>query len=215
MRLFLVGSSHANRIREHLKRLGRQHNVNVTVLGKSGATFEQLNFPSADDLTEEDILLIFPFGNNCFKRGSHFCENKGSQRTIHLSRFDPIGEPELNSLFQRLENTLSKFKCKVFIVDSFYKYVKCCSYHELKFPRYIKHQKWCNALMKEYFADTPYSAVNHLSLLSEPQKMRGSLVEYKKKMVDSVHFEAHEYQSIAENIFRKIIVTNQRQSCFV
>jgi hypothetical protein len=69
--------------------------------------------------------------------------------------------------------------------------------------------------MKEYFADTPYSAVNHLSLLSEPQKMRGSLVEYKKKMVDSVHFEAHEYQSIAENIFRKIIVTNQRQSCFV
>jgi lysophospholipase L1-like esterase len=206
MKCVLVGSSHASLLTPHLRKFSEKYNIQVNSLTKPGATYEQLIFPDSKDLCESDILILIPIGNNIFEKNTHQIARNAKGKTIHLKRFAPIQESNLKELFIDLHQKLDKYVCKKFILDSFYKYVSCCTKHQKEFPLLIKHQKKCNSLLKEYFRTTNVTVLNHLSLFEQPWKARGSLNYYKKHMLDSVHFSKRTYEKMAEKIVQSIMV---------
>ena len=202
-----MGSSHASRFRVHLEHLSKKFKFDLKVLAKPGAVYNQLVFPDPSELCESDILILLPFGNNLFEKGSYRIENSRKGRIIHISDYKPTPESEIKRLFINLQQKLEKYTCRVFILDSFFKYVNCCEQHVAAFPLTLKHQRKCNRLLKEHFATLPrqYKVLDHLKLFDEPRKARLCLKYYKEKLVDSVHFTSEVYKNMAARLIKAVI----------
>jgi hypothetical protein len=78
--LWIGGSSHALAFSKALKKI-RELKFELKCFAKTGATFETIEklFPPVETFKEGDVLLLFVFGNDMFKKGSHQIERVGTQ----------------------------------------------------------------------------------------------------------------------------------------
>ena len=202
-----MGSSHASRFRVHLEQLSKKFKFDLKVIAKPGAVYNQLVFPDPSELCESDILILLPFGNNLFEKKSFRIENSRKGRIIHISDYKPTPESEIKRLFINLQQKLKKYTCRVFILDSFFKYVNCCEQHVAAFPLTLKHQRKCNRLLKEHFATLSerYTVLNHIKLFDKPRTAKCCVSYYKERMVDSVHFTSDTYKIMAAELIKTVI----------
>jgi len=207
MKCALVGSSHAARLSRFLAHKLHEHGFELIQFCIPGANFERLQFPDPEILRESDILIVIPFGNDIFERNSHQIVRSNEGKTIHLKKFAPTSESVLKELFKKLQQKLSLFKCRKFILDSFLKYVHCCPKHTSEFPRTIKHQQKCNKSLKRHFTGTDITVLDHLKLFVTPQRQGYiNLKYYKMHMVDAVHFSAKTYEHMAAKLVKAVIM---------
>ena len=78
--LWIGGSSHAlafSKAFKTIKNLGFE----LKCFARAGATYDELEklFPPVETFKEGDVLLLFVFGNDMFKKGSHQIERVGTQ----------------------------------------------------------------------------------------------------------------------------------------
>jgi hypothetical protein len=144
MKCVLVGSSHAALLNRPLQQFSKKLNFHFETFSQPGATYEQLRFPNPDVLSESDILVVIPFGNDVFEKNSHEITRTAKGKIIHLKRYAPTSDTVLKGLFTKLQQRLDKYKCRKYVLDSFLKYVDCCQKHTIEYPKSLNHQKKTN-----------------------------------------------------------------------
>ena len=83
IKIYLVGASHGRRTSEALKRLpGYGVDFQVFCFCVGGKKFYDLAWPNLDLLTTQDVLVVFPFGNDLVDR--KFIKKDQKTRKIHL-----------------------------------------------------------------------------------------------------------------------------------
>jgi len=202
--LWIGGSSHALAFFKAFKAI-KNMGFELRCFAKAGATFEVLEklFPPVETFKEGDVLLLFVFGNDMFKKGSHQIERVGTQKIIHLKNFWPQTEDHLKSICVRIEEKLQGCPVKVVIVTSFYRHLTCCEAHKALFPDLLKHQKKCNLLITNFFQKKANRIVlDHRNLLLGRRQY--DLKGYRECQRDSVHFGSKDYENMAEKIRKKI-----------
>jgi lysophospholipase L1-like esterase len=202
--LWIGGSSHALAFSKAFKKI-KNLQYDLKYFAKSGATFETILsiFPNINTFKEGDVLILFVFGNDMFKKGSHQIQVVGGHKVIHLKHFWPQTEDHMRDICIKLDTLLAGSPVKVVIVTNFYRHLYCCDAHKAKYPDLLKHQKKCNLLITNFFQKKANrTLVDHRHLLLGAQQY--NLKGYREKQPDSVHFGPKDYENMANKLLKKV-----------
>lgn len=199
-KVYVVGASHGLRLAAQLEKI---ENFKSKYILRSfcirGKKFRDLPFPQTEKSSEQDILIVIPFGNDLQKSLVKFDKN---DRKLHLTTYKPISEKEYDRLCEELYDKVVQFPGKVLIITNFLRYL-CCEAHEYK--GWVSLQKKFNSTLAAKFQSLKESVkiVDHYSLVDDQvgRKTVKKVKHYRKLQSDSVHFK--NYRIIAERIFNQ------------
>jgi len=186
MNFHIVGASHAARLGKVLPKttlpVDEDSNsqealaISVSNLGKPGRRFKELIWPEVGKVSQEDFLIVLPFGNDLQKNRASFVNSPGNRfRFYHLepAKYHPVSQEEYLKLIDRLIEKLNSYKCHKIVITNFYRFINC------------RH------------------CFNHYEIL-EPQPSKKTACKNLKKYVamqyDNVHFLSYAY--LAESVLR-------------
>ena len=152
---------------------------------KSGAKYFGLKWPHPSELSREDVLIIFPCGND-LQTGFYDRETKGS-RAFHLIEFKPATDAAFDRIYTDLQATLIPYVCKILVVTSFYRFLCPCHIH----PRLIPYIKKRNIELTNKISFLPnVQVLDHRILVSEKvSKVKRDPKKYMALLRDGIHFK--------------------------
>ncbi len=201
--VYVVGASYGRRIGDALKRLaGYGTEFQVSFHCVWGKKFEDLYWPNSKNLSQDDLLIIVPFGNDLVERKFVF-KNKG---IIHLKHFEPRDNKHFDQLFQLPAAKLSKNHCNVRVLTKFYRHF-CCRKHD--HAGWLSYQNEVNRkIFSRFHTSGKIQVVDHRSLLPLNFKKAKDTKRYRALQTDSVHFV--DYTVLAEKILQTLSVSPAR-----
>jgi len=196
-KIFLIGASHGVRLGRELEKISEiREQYEIRNFSIRGCKYENLVFPSAEKVKEEDLVILIPFGNNIVKRGVSFYEGQ-----FHLTEYFPTSLEEYQDLCEDLYKRTLLYSCKVLIISNFYRHI-CCRDH--LYPGWISHQRKFNTLLKDKFKglESKVRVLDHLKLVHAYLNVRKvkQLTVYRELQVDAIHFK--NYKVIARNVYK-------------
>ena len=200
-RILIIGASHAYKLGNEFKKL-EGGKFKVEVYAQPGARFEDIQFPDLESCTELDVIVFLCLGNDVFKKNSHRVERTRQGKLIHLDSYQPSSETHLIRIANALEKRIRNCRGHCFVLDNFYKHLRCCRSHKDSNQGLLGFQKKFNAFIRRFFANI-CTVVDHTYLLFDTSKERRNEWNYRKLQRDSVHFSAEQYLRVASRLLTR------------
>jgi hypothetical protein len=139
--------------------------------------------------------VVIPFGNDLHIR--RFVRFDRDLKVFHLDKFVPYPDEYWNNLFVQLQGRLAGKKCKITVINNFYRHL-CCDAHRHK--GWLSYQTKINKNIQELFENSSIKVIDHRLLLDDHRILKKNLSKYRKLQGDSVHFR--DYLPIAKNLLK-------------
>ena len=199
-RVHILGASHAAKIAHAIHRhSGFNSEFLISNNTQPGATIDsfQIDFQTLVSLKETDFVIINFLGNDLLQKNIRITHHP---RTIHLTRFVPKSEQELEDAYSKLKEILSYTRAQVLILDHIYKHVKCCAEHvypQIQGFWVRKNRELVNVFRR-------YRVFDHRKMLPHDWTKLKNMEFYSTLFVDSVHLYPMYYVCIADCFFNVI-----------
>ena len=197
--IYIIGASIGFAIGLQMSRLpGIKDKYRVKNLCRKGAKFLDLVWPKASEVKENDIILIFPFGNDLQK--GKYSRDAQAPRAFHLLEFVGIDDATRDLYYALLMATVERYQAKqakIFIVTCFYRFLCPCHIY----PNFLKFYMEQNRYMFQTFANFEnVKVLDHRTLVSDQVgKAKRDSSFYASLLYDQVHFKDNSV--IARRIF--------------
>lgn len=205
-RLWVIGSSHANRLFTCLLTIPTLNLMYITKnITKNGSSFSSLLplLPDPFSFDRNDLVIVQVFGNSLFHRFVNKRKNvvfKGRQ--ICLKTFSPLSSEEIRNQWNLAAQFFGKLPCKILLIDNPFRHTITDGF--LNKNVYI-FQKRKNMELRNFFQTVDnVKVINHLTLLPYPRFWCKNWKNYGSLLGDSVHFHPNIYQKIALKLWSYI-----------
>jgi lysophospholipase L1-like esterase len=187
----VVGASHGKRLCQALRRhqdYGKQFVVND--LSQPGKPYFDLAWPKLETLSENDLLIVIPLGNDLVERKYVYREN--STGIIHLKSFVPRADSYFETRFEDLAEKLSKANCKIRLINNVYRH-NCCPVH--RHPGWLSYQNKINRQIEQRFNSAKICVIDHRKFIPLSFREAKNVSNYRSFQKDSVHFKNYSYMA--------------------
>ncbi len=194
--IFIVGASIGFSVGLAMARLpGIETSFRIVNLCKKGAKFPELVWPKFSEVGENDILLIFPFGNDL--QTGFWYKDYTLGRQFHLREFVKLEQSVMESYYAELTARILKYQGKITLVTCFYRFLCTCHKH----PGLVAYYKERNSeLISEFSKYDKVTVLDHRTLVSEQvYRAKRDIKFYASLLHDQVHFKDNSV--IAKRIF--------------
>lgn len=198
-KLVIIGNSHATRLKfESVPEIIQKFDI-FNYAKKGGSAKDLIFSKEIKNLSESDILCIWTFGNDFLEKNILVTHNP---KKIHLTKFVPKSENEINGCFSYVANKLIGIRCQIIILDSPKRHLQCCTQHSHFANKVIRHYELQNRKLRNLFTnlDVKIKVFQHQKLLGLSLKCVKNNFEYAKLLKDNVHFSETIYGAIVKNL---------------
>lgn len=200
--LIFWGGSHAKRLVFKAKELKLNEKYNILDFTKPGARIKETLTPNFGIYKETDTCFIQIFGNSAFKKNIKTTRDN-NKKIIHLTKFEPQNSQVLRSEYEYLLEKVKNAKCKIVLIDNFYRHLFCCEEHHDQ--RTAPYQRKLNIEMKKFFEDYPRIIfIEHLKYLNFSNRFLKNTRNYSKLLPDTVHFKPPIYTTLLKNLIKTL-----------
>ena len=194
--IFIIGASIGFSVGLAMARLpGIETSFRIVNLCKKGAKFPELVWPKFSEVEENDILLIFPFGNDL--QTGFWYKDFTSEPQFHLREYRELEQSVLRGYYAELLARILRYQGKTTLVTCFYRFLCTCHKH----PGLVAYYKKRNAeLISEFQNYDNVTVLDHRTLVSEQvYRAKRDIKFYASLLYDQVHFKDNSV--IARRIF--------------
>lgn len=189
MKLAIYGNSHAALLSQELAKVIAK-GLQLETYCKRGAKVSSFQIPvdELSKLTEKDLLILLPFGNELLARKIQIERNP---KFIRLLECSPTSQSKLNDLYRRVRQVLGPLKCRIILIDNIHRHVE-----SKEAFLFFKKQ---NKIIGEMFSGIGnLTVVDHRKLLPIRGKLLKDRSSYSKILRDGVHLHPRFYRNMAE-----------------
>jgi hypothetical protein len=200
--LFCLGSSHGKRLAIALQKIPELcKEYKIENYAKSGARFENMDFPDLEKLTNRDVIIIQIFGNNFLKKFIKIKFINGKKQML-LTKYVPVPESTIISMYNSLKEKFSYTRAKIFCLDCPVRHLNYSS-RQLA-TRVFQLFKARNKSLHTTLKNSNITTLDHKKFLGVKNTKLRAVSGYAKTLVDDVHFFPIFYDNIAKNIWCEI-----------
>jgi hypothetical protein len=200
--LFVLGSSHGKRLAMALQKITElSQEYKIENYAKSGARFENMDFPNLEKLTDRDVIIIQIFGNNFLKKFIKIKFINGKKQML-LTKYVPVPESTIISMYNSLKEIFSCTRAKVFCLDCPVRHLNHSS-RQLA-TRVFQLFKARNKSLHRTLKNSNITTLDHKKFLGVKNTKLRTVTGYAETLVDDVHFFPIFYENIAKKLWCEI-----------
>lgn len=191
MRLVVYGHSHAHLLASEISKLGLT-NTDLVTYCKRGATVSTFPLPVVElsSLSEDDVLVLLPFGNDVLARKIKI---EKRPKFIRLLECSPTPQDKLDRLYQSVREVLSSLRCRIYLIDNIYRHTDCKD-------AFLSFKKQ-NGLIQKVFSGIPnLTVLDHRKLLKVRHKKLRDRAFYSQILKDNVHLYSQFYREMSQSL---------------
>ena len=199
--LYVIGSSHANKIHRLFERKTKfKEKFKIHNLTKPGACFENLFLPDPKIFRADDIIFFQLFGNDIMEKNIRI-QKHNFIKTIHLEKFVPKPENEIAAKFESFKNYCAQINCTIIVLDLIPRHIHCCDIHRHR--GLMAFQKAVNKKYIEMLKTLKnVSIIRFLYCTTNSYRWMKISANLKSIYTDSVHLKQSYYSLIVEQIIK-------------